>query len=156
MSDTVSKDRRSEIMASVRSRGNRSTERVTLNLLRRAKIIGWRRHLSLPGKPDFAWAGERVALFVDGCFWHGCTRCYRQPKSNVDFWQAKVKMNQRRDRQVCKQLWSLGWSVIRVRECELKTERGCQSVISRIGKKLSEGKHNERAHQSIRSLGRQP
>ena len=123
-------------MASVRSRGNRSTEHVTVALLRQAKISGWRRHLPLPGKPDFAWPGLRVALFVDGCFWHGCSRCYRQPKSNVDFWQRKVAMNQRRDRKVSGQLRARGWSVIRVRECALKTERGCQAVMARIGRKI--------------------
>ena len=123
-------------MASVRSRGNRSTEHVTMALLRRSKINGWRRHLPLPGKPDFAWPGLRVALFVDGCFWHGCSRCYRQPKSNVDFWQRKVAMNQRRDRKVSRQLRERGWSVIRVRECALKTERGCEVLVARVEIKL--------------------
>ena len=123
-------------MASVRSRGNRSTEQVTMALLRRAKINGWRRHLPLPGKPDFAWPGLRVALFVDGCFWHGCSRCYRQPKSNVDFWQRKVAINQRRDRKVSRKLRARGWSVIRVRECSLKTESGSEALVARVERKL--------------------
>ena len=123
-------------MASVRSRGNRSTENVTMALLRRAKINGWKRHLPLPGKPDFAWPGPKVALFVDGCFWHGCSRCYRQPKSNINFWQRKVTMNQHRDRKVSRQLRSREWSVLRVRECTLKTERGCASLVARVERKL--------------------
>ena len=105
-------------------------------LLRRAKINGWRRHLPLPGKPDFAWPGLRVALFVDGCFWHGCSRCYRQPKSNVDFWQRKVAINQRRDRKVSRKLRARGWSVIRVRECSLKTESGSEALVARVERKL--------------------
>lgn len=136
MSDTVSKRRRSEIMSLVRSRGNQSTERLTVKLLRQAGIKGWRRYLSLPGKPDFAWVGPRVAVFVDGCFWHGCSRCYRQPKSNVDFWRTKVANNRRRDRKVSRQLRALGWSIVRVRECDLRTEKGCQSVVTRIAKTI--------------------
>ena len=123
-------------MASVRSKGNRSTEGVMVALLRRARIGGWRRHLQLTGKPDFAWPRLRVALFVDGCFWHGCSRCYRPPKSNVDYWQNKVTMNQRRDRKVSRQLRAQGWSVIRVRECALKTESGSEMVAARIIRKL--------------------
>ena len=123
-------------MASVRSKGNRSTEGVMVALLRRARIRGWRRHLQLTGRPDFAWPRLRVALFVDGCFWHGCSRCYRPPKSNVDFWQSKVAMNQRRDRKVARQLRALGWSVIRVRECALKTESGSGMVVARLNRKL--------------------
>ena len=125
-------------MASVRSRGNQSTERVMVDLLRRVNLKGWRRHLPLPGKPDFAWVGPRVALFVDGCFWHGCSRCYRQPKSNIDFWQTKVLMNRRRDRKVSRLLRALEWSVIRVRECDLKTEQGRRLVVLRISRKVSE------------------
>ena len=106
-------------------------------LLRRTKINGWRRHLPLPGTPDFAWPRLRVALFVDGCFWHGCSRCYRPPESNVDFWLRKVVTNQRRDRKVSKQLRARGWSVIRVRECALKTERGCEVLVARVERKLA-------------------
>jgi DNA mismatch endonuclease Vsr len=62
---------RSELMARVRSRGNKTTENRVASFLRKEGIIGWRRHLPLPGNPDFAWHAAKVALFLDGCFWHG-------------------------------------------------------------------------------------
>src|SRR5690606_13552377 len=68
---------RSRIMRSIRGKGNATTELRMVAILRRERLAGWRRHLDLPGRPDFAWPSERVALFVDGCFWHGCPHCYR-------------------------------------------------------------------------------
>jgi DNA mismatch endonuclease (patch repair protein) len=112
---------RSEIMASVRSHGNASTELKTVRLLRENKISGWRRHLPVFGRPDFAFPKARIALFVDGCFWHGCPRCYRAPKSSNAYWRAKIRRNMRRDLKVSRQLRKTGWKVLRVRECQLKT-----------------------------------
>jgi DNA mismatch endonuclease (patch repair protein) len=71
------------------------------------------------GSPDFVFRRAKVALFVDGCFWHGCTRCLRMPKSSA-FWRAKIQRNVRRDAEVSRQLRTLGWKVIRVKECQLK------------------------------------
>jgi DNA mismatch endonuclease (patch repair protein) len=83
-------------------------------------ISGWRRHLPLPGGPDFVFPKELLAVFVDGYFWHGCPRCYQAPKKNKKFWRDKVTGNQRRDRRVARQLRTEGWSVCRVWECQLK------------------------------------
>jgi len=107
-------------MASVRGRGNASTELKTMKLLRENKITGWRRHLPIAGTPDFAFPKARVALFVDGCFWHGCPRCYRAPQSSKAYWRAKIERNKRRDLRVSRQLRKAGWKVMRVRECQLK------------------------------------
>ena len=138
MADTVSNSRRSQIMAAVRSKGNASTESVIVKLLRAGKIVGWRRHYPLPGRPDFAWLKQKVALFVDGCFWHGCDRCYREPKSNIEFWQKKIETNRRRDRRVSRELRALGWSVIRIRECAIKTNLGRQLATARLARKVAE------------------
>jgi DNA mismatch endonuclease (patch repair protein) len=73
-------------MARVRSRGNKATELKLVSFLRSEGMVGWRRHLPLPGKPDFAFPKQKVAVFVDGCFWHGCPKCYTRPKSNLKFW----------------------------------------------------------------------
>ena len=100
-------------------------------LLRRSRLKGWRRHSPLPGRPDFAWPRFRVALFVDGCFWHGCPRCYQTPKSNVDYWRTKVAGNRRRDRSVSRRLRERGWVVLRVWECRLKTT-STRSRIERV------------------------
>ena len=137
MADVFPREKRSEIMAAVRSKGNKSTELRLVSLFRKNKISGWRRHLNLPGNPDFAFRKEKVVVFVDGCFWHGCPNCYREPKSRRAYWREKIVKNQRRDRQVSSRLRSLGWSVIRVKECSLRKwpvatgERIRKMVISR-------------------------
>ena len=70
--------------------------------------------------PDFVFARQRVVVFVDGCFWHGCPKCYRRPKSNRKFWDAKFTRNRARDVQVTKALRRAGWKVVRVWEHRLK------------------------------------
>jgi DNA mismatch endonuclease, patch repair protein len=72
------------------------------------------------GKPDFVFREAKVALFVDGCFWHGCPRCYRAPTSSPAYWLAKIRRNRKRDLQVSRHLRGMGWKVARVRECQLK------------------------------------
>src|ERR1700738_175696 len=68
--DIYSEAKRSEIMSRVRGRANRATEGAFAKVLREYRITGWRRHLPLPGRPDFAFPAQRIAVFVDGCFWH--------------------------------------------------------------------------------------
>jgi DNA mismatch endonuclease (patch repair protein) len=115
--DHVTQEVRSKIMASVRSSGNTSTEQRIEVVLRKHHLKGYRRQWTVAGKPDFAWPKLRIALFIDGCFWHGCPRCNRPSKSNVAFWQGKVLANQRRDRRVARTLRGDGWKVLRVWEC---------------------------------------
>jgi len=107
-------------MSRVRDRGNMNTEVRLAKILRKAGIRGWRRHLPIPGRPDFSFLRHKVAVFVDGCFWHGCPRCFRLPKQNRAFWRAKIETNRRRDRSVNGRLRRLGWKVIRIRECQLR------------------------------------
>ena len=104
--DTVGKRKRSEIMAKVRARGNVSTELKALKILRQNAITGWRRGARLFGRPDFVFRKSKVALFIDGCFWHGCPLCYRAPKSSQDYWSAKVSRNKQRDLIVSRRLKS--------------------------------------------------
>jgi len=107
-------------MARVRSTGNASTEQRMVAIFRAARITGWRRHLPLPGKPDFAFPKAKVVVFVDGCFWHGCPRCYRAPKQNAPYWTAKVARNKERDRRQARELRQKGWRVLRLWEHQLK------------------------------------
>lgn len=132
MADWLSSEQRSRNMASIRSKGNASTEKVFLGLLREAGISGWRRHMNLPGKPDFAFPKQRVAIFVDGCFWHGCPRCYRLPEDNRRYWKAKMRSNRNRDRRRTRELRARGWTVLRCWEHRLETERGRQNILSKI------------------------
>jgi DNA mismatch endonuclease (patch repair protein) len=132
---------RSRIMSAIRSKGNQSTERVLATLLRRHKIGGWRRHLNLPGKPDYVFSSQRVAVFVDGCFWHGCPRCYKEPKKNVAFWSEKLVSNKRRDRRVDRKLRTMGWRVLRVWEHSLLKGHEL-SAVNRIQRAVSQLKEN--------------
>ena len=118
-------------MSLVRGRGNKSTEQQVVKLLRSRKIHGWRKHAALPGRPDLVFRNAKVAFFVDGCFWHGCPRCYRQPKSNIAFWRNKVRQNMERDRQVGRMLRKSGWRVVRVWEHALKQANALESRIRR-------------------------
>ena len=123
MADVHTEKQRAENMAAIKSKGNRSTEAKFLTFLKKNKITGWRRNYkSLKGKPDFVFPKARTAIFLDGCFWHGCPRCYKAPKSNKNFWSAKKKTNQQRDKLVTEFLNDKGWQVIRIWEHELKGE----------------------------------
>jgi DNA mismatch endonuclease, patch repair protein len=130
VADVFSKAKRSDVMSRIRGRGNQSTEMRMVALFRAHGISGWRRHLPLPGRPDFAFRREKVAVFVDGCFWHGCPSCYRPPKGNARFWMEKIGGNRRRDRRADRALRERGWSVIRVWECALRKRPG--SVAGRV------------------------
>jgi len=119
-------------MASIRSKGNKTTEGVFLTILRQGKISGWRRHLDLPGKPDFTFRAQRLVVFLDGCFWHGCPRCYHLPEDNRSYWRKKVLGNRRRDRRRSQELRSLGWRVLRVWEHTLESPRGRSQILARV------------------------
>ena len=108
-------------MRRVRSRGNKTTEIKFVTILRQARITGWRRHYKIEGKPDFAFPVSRTAVFVDGCFWHGCPRCYTTPRTNRRFWRRKLRRNKARDRLVTKALAGQGWRVLRFWECTLRS-----------------------------------
>jgi len=117
--DTISKSKRSKVMAACRSRDNKTTELRLLALLRRRRISGWRRHQQLPGRPDFAFLNQRVAVFVDGCFWHGCPHHCRMPKSRMEYWEPKVRQTKVRDRTTNRLLRQKGWRVCRIWEHSL-------------------------------------
>jgi DNA mismatch endonuclease (patch repair protein) len=133
MPDRLTKQGRSRNMSLIRKFGNRSTELRMVALMRCNGIKGWRRHTSLPGTPDFAFRRERVAIFIDGCFWHGCPRCKWVPASNIDYWQMKFAMNRKRDRDADKALRAMGWKVIRVWEHSLKRPL---VILRRLGRSL--------------------
>lgn len=117
--DVFSKSKRSDLMSRIRSRGNKATEIALAKLLRSNSITGWRRHLPLVGRPDFTFSKAKLIVFVDGCFWHGCPRCYRAPKSRRGYWSRKVLANRTRDRRVNRELTKKGWLVLRIWECHL-------------------------------------
>ena len=120
------------MMASIRSRGNASTELAFLRALRAARISGWRRHMALPGSPDFAFPKRRIAVFLDGCFWHGCDRHFRLPVANRPYWLNKVERNRCRDRRTTRALRAAGWRVLRVWEHSLGNSSCLHQVLKLI------------------------
>jgi len=136
---------RSRNMASIRSSGNVTTEQRLAKILRKHRITGWRRHLKLPGKPDFVFPKYKIAIFVDGCFWHFCPRCTKVPKQNTKYWTEKKRRNKSRDRSVSHQLRITGWKVIRFWEHSLESESTIAKRIRKAllllgGDKVSQGK----------------
>ena len=137
MADIFTKAKRSEVMSRIRGHGNKDTELVLAKLFRRNKITGWRRNQKIFGKPDFIFRQMRLALFVDGCFWHGCPKHGTQPKGNRTFWKKKFTRNKARDVLVTRALRRTGWRVLRIWEHELakKNEarllRGIQRILIR-------------------------
>src|SRR6266850_2377510 len=111
---------RSEIMGRIKSTGNKTTELRLMRLLVTNGVKGWRRRSQLLGRPDFVFPAKRVAVFVDGCFWHGHPVLCRLPSSNRTYWVNKIEGNKRRDCEVTASLRRRGWIVLRIWEHELK------------------------------------
>ncbi|WP_251493857.1 very short patch repair endonuclease [Otoolea muris] len=125
MADVFDKEKRSEIMRAVKSSKNKSTEEKLIAYFKENKITGWRRNYKVYGKPDFVLPDLRIAIFVDGCFWHGHNCRNTHPEQNKEYWQRKIGRNMARDKEVTDHLERLGWNVIRIWECEfLKKNRG--------------------------------
>ena len=146
MSDVFTKAKRSDVMARIRYRGNRRTEGALVEILRAHHITGWSRHQAVFGRPDFVFANARLAVFVDGCFWHGCRRHSSYPKSNAAFWRKKLDGNVVRDRIVGRELRKAGWRVVRIWEHDLP-KRG-EYWAMRIKRVLQESEMMARAPRS--------
>ena len=105
-------------------------------LLREAGFPGYRLHWKqAAGTPDIAYPGRRVAIFVNGCFWHRCPHCTPpNPKSHSEFWEAKFVRNQERDSRKTRQLEAVGWRVVTVWECRLRKDPA--AVVEEITARL--------------------
>ncbi len=123
---------RSRAMAAVKGKHNRTTEIQFRMALVRSRVTGWTTHTNLPGKPDVYFPKPRIAIFLDGCFWHGCGRCGHVPKTNTLFWATKIERNQDRDRRNSRLLRRQGISVIRAWEHTLKNPDQLQRILDRI------------------------
>src|SRR3990167_1951072 len=121
MSDVFSKRKRSQLMSAVRSKGNRSTEGRLRYRLVSAGVSGWLLHdQRVIGKPDFVFPRGKLAVFVDGCFWHGCASCRNIPVTNRKFWKRKILANKKRDQNVKATLRKSGWRALRFWEHEVR------------------------------------
>jgi DNA mismatch endonuclease (patch repair protein) len=147
MADIFTKRKRSAVMSAIRSRGNTATELRLIAVFRAHGITGWRRGATLrwPAdaakskafrvNPDFVFRARRLAVFVDGCFWHGCPLHATSPKTNAAFWRNKIAANRTRDRLVTRTLRARGWTVLRIWGHELKPahERRLLNRLRRAG-----------------------
>jgi DNA mismatch endonuclease, patch repair protein len=137
MADVFTPAKRSAVMSRIRASGNLDTELRTIEIFHSAGITGWRRNAKVFGKPDFVFQKQRLAVFVDGCFWHrhrGCKFAYT-PKSRAAFWLRKFKNNVARDKVVSRTLRKEGWRILRIWECDL-APRVSHRVAPRIKEAL--------------------
>ncbi len=133
MADVFSQSQRSEIMRAVKSRGNKSTELKLIGIFKNRGISGWRRNYKLFGNPDFVFLKKRIAVFVDGCFWHGHDCRNTKPANNTDYWRKKIERNIKRDSLVAQTLTEKGWKVIRIWECQIKKNSLPSDLVSLNG-----------------------
>jgi DNA mismatch endonuclease (patch repair protein) len=136
--DVLSPEQRSKCMSRIRGRGNKETELALMLLFRRQGITGWRRHAPVFGKPDFAFPKLKLAVFVDGCFWHRCPKHSNLPRNNRPFWKRKLETNVKRDKLVNRTLRARGLRVLRIWQHELGRRNGkrllrriCEALASR-------------------------
>ena len=123
---------RSEFMASVRQRDTKPE--IILRKALWAAGCRYRKQVALPGRPDLAFIGARLAVFVDGCYWHGCPRHYSSPATNRPFWIAKLRANDERDQRKDAELAAMGWRVLHVWECEIKQD--IAGTVARVRSEL--------------------
>lgn len=135
MADIWTKAKRSDVMSRIKGSGNKETELKLMTFFWLHGVTGWRRRSPIFGKPDFVFPKLKLAVFVDGCFWHGCPIHATQPKQNAEFWREKIERNKARDRLVTRTLKAKGWRVLRIWEHELKkkNERRLLARFRRYG-----------------------
>lgn len=129
MTDRLTSEQRHENMSHIHGKDTKPEMLVRQYLWSRG--YRYRLHSSkLPGKPDIVLARYRTCIFINGCFWHGHEGCryYAVPKSNTEFWEAKVARNRQRDAEVIEKLEDMGWHCLTIWECELKPSRRRQTL----------------------------
>ena len=131
MSDIFSTTKRSEVMRAIKSKNTKTTELKMMEIFKELHIKGWRRTYPLIGKPDFVFPKKRIAVFVDGCFWHGHDCRNVTPSANANFWNTKRDYNRKHDQIVTETLIKKNWTVIRIWECELK-KKNREKLLEKI------------------------
>jgi len=140
--DVMTAEQRSRCMSKVK--GKDTGPEMMLRKVLWAK--GWRYRIksSILGRPDIIFPGKHIAIFVDGCFWHGCPLHGTRPKSNRKFWMDKIEGNIKRDKKVTDKLKKSGWTVIRIWEHEIKD--GLDLAVEQVEKALSKAPNNNSPH----------
>ena len=128
MADVFTKEQRSEVMRAVKSKNTKSTELKLIQFFKEKHITGWRHSYQVKGHPDFVFLEKRVAIFVDGCFWHGHDCRNTRPADNAEYWAKKRERNIQRDKEITERFEKRGWKVIRIWECALRKENFSKTI----------------------------
>lgn len=139
MVDVHTKKQRSYNMSMIKGKST-SPEVILRKCLFSQGNRGYRVNLGITGKPDIVFTKNKLAIFIDGCFWHKCPRCYIVPKNNKKFWKKKINGNVKRDKQVNQILKKEGWKVIRFWEHDVKSD--LEKCYKKISKKLKTFRSN--------------
>lgn len=140
MADTLTKEARSRNMSAIRSTHTKLENRIAKELWNRG--YRFRRNVrNLYGRPDLAMKKWRIAVFIDSCFWHGCSEHSRLPSTNQEYWQTKMERNKERDRVVTAYYQNAGWTVLRYWEHEIKKD--FERVIEEIGEHVQRAKEEK-------------
>lgn len=132
MADVFDDRKRSEIMSRVRSKNNKSTELKLIQIFKENRITGWRRNYKVKGHPDFIFLDKKIAIFVDGCFWHGHDCRNTRPADNAEYWIKKRERNMKHDQEITALFEQRGWTVIRIWECEFKKKKR-ELLLKKLG-----------------------
>ena len=132
MADKVSRKTRSYIMSRIRSKDTKAEIAFRKELFHNG--IRYRLHYPVEGRPDIALPSQKIAIFIDGCFWHKCPKCFRPPKSHKNYWEQKINRNLERDKIVNKMLKMEKWKVIRIWEHEITEtpQKALRKVLTAI------------------------
>ncbi len=140
MPDNLTPEDRLKTMRAVKGK-NTGLERSLFSMLAGMRLKGWRKNAdNLAGKPDVAFDEPRIAIFIDGCFWHGCPYCQRpMPQTNVHYWQRKIAKNVERANRFSELLRQNGWRVVRIWEHEMRGTANRKLIRARIRQSMSGG-----------------
>lgn len=135
MADILTKEQRSYTMSMIKGKDTKP-EIALRKLLFASGLRGYRIHYSLPGKPDIVFPKSKIAVFIDGCFWHKCPKCsIKNPTTNKKYWRKKIESNIKRDKVVNAELRRRGWKVMRIWEHEIT--KSLNKCYLRINKELT-------------------
>ncbi len=140
MADMYTKEKRSAIMKLVGSKWTRP-ERVVYDGLKDLGLNPSVHEDNLPGKPDFVFMRQKLAVLVEGCFWHKCSTCYKPPKTNKQYWLPKIAANVLRDKRNRRKLRLQGFGLIRVWECSTR-KRSIEATLTMIAEIVKSGGAN--------------
>src|SRR5512136_593279 len=119
MSDVLTQEQRKFNMSKIKGK-NTGPEVKLRKLLSAAGIRGYRIHYKLKGKPDIVFTKKKIAIFIDGCFWHKCPECFQEPETRKEFWMKKIGSNVEQDMKNTRKLQDDGWTVLRFWEHEIR------------------------------------